>query len=164
MTPSSLPIMADIERMLRKELRISRIINPEQEVALIDDGSAESRVARILLERILRADVRCVPPTTRKRANLVRATSLERELARGLRALLERLAPVPRGAPIMATIPEAMIIEFAKRHNIRVALPAQDPVRILLERLQAAQPQTKAALRRSFDHIGRIPRSAGKRI
>jgi len=144
--------MSDIERLFRKELRQSKAIDPSQELGLVNDKSVETRVARMLLQKLFEGRLRVilVPTTTRRRARIVRASSLEQELVRGLRTFLEDKAEQEPFPTIMGTIPEEMIRAFAKRQGIPVKERSLDDVRAIIERLQARQPQTKAAMRKSF--------------
>jgi hypothetical protein len=147
--------MPDIEQLLRKELRTAQPIDPSKPIALIDDDSTESTVARVLLEKVFRGHpaVELVSSSTKRRTNVVVATNLEQELTRELRVFLEGIEERRRFTPIMATIPEEAIFAFAKRDRIPVRTPSSDDIRELVERLHARQPQTKAALRKSFAHL-----------
>jgi hypothetical protein len=152
-----------IERRFRRELRDLKL-NPRKEVFLVRTGTVEQRVARGLLSDLFSRRVRItlVPSSTRKRRNVYLPTSLENELTRELRSFLEDETDGERDyrrgerrfVPLMASIPEEEIFSYAQRHGLKgKMLAAKDDVRELLEALQKAQPQTKAALRRSFGHF-----------
>jgi hypothetical protein len=144
-----------IERRFRKELRDLKL-NPRKEIFLVRTGTVEHDVARRLLSAVFngRAKITAVPSTTRKRRNVYLPTSLEHELVEELRSFLEDTERARRFVPLMATIPEKEILAYAASHRLKGKTPARrDDVRNLLEALQRGQPQTKAALRRSFGHL-----------
>ncbi len=138
-----------IEQLVRKELRPHEIKN---ELFLIDTKSVECKVLKTLLTSILqdRAKIVIVPKNT-KRKNAFIPTSLENELVRELRSYLEDKDDKNKFTLLMATIPEAMILTYAKRHKLTgKPLAPEDDVRKLLEQLQKQQAQTKPSLRKSF--------------
>lgn len=141
--------MSEIEKRLRKELRE---IGFEGELFLSRSLSVEQQVLKELFRSIFeeRLKITSVPRRTRKR-KVYRATSLENELCTGLRQFLENKEQKERFRPLMATIPEALILAYAKRHGLTgKPLAPRDDVRALLDELQEAQPQTKASLRKSL--------------
>ena len=143
--------IGDIEKRLRKEIRTQQL--EADELFLIDTKTVEYKVLKILLENIFQGRVKIVsvPKNIKKRKNIFIPSSLENELVRELRNFLEDTDVRNKFIPLMATVPEAMIQEFAKRHKISgKTLAPQDDVRAMLEQLQEKQPQTKAALRKSF--------------
>lgn len=150
--------MSEIEKQLRKELRTKKwsTARRERELFLIDTGTVETPVLRHLLQKIFNRRVRVtlLPSTTRRRKGVFLPTSLENELCRGLRNFLEDEDVHPRFPTLMATIPEAMILTYGAAHNITgKPLAPRDDVRELLEELQARQPQTKSALRKSLEWL-----------
>ncbi len=148
--------MKPIEELLRKELRTERKLDPKKDVVLLGEGSIEHAVAKDLLEKIFNGRVKIVSVTkTTKRANVFFPTTLERELAQGLRDFLEDADTKLAAPPIMHTIPEATVLAYAKKNGLEGTVAERDDVRALLELLQARQPQTKAALRKSFDALGK---------
>lgn len=143
-----------IEQLLRKELR--QKIDTRKDILLIQTRSIEYRVLKLLLERTFhkRLKIVGVPPSTRRRSNLFRPTSLEHELTEELRSFLENRPRKTKGVPIMETIPENLLLAFAQRHNFSgKPLAKKDDVRKVIEALQKTHPQTKASLRKSFTHL-----------
>ncbi|MBR9693312.1 hypothetical protein GOV07_05310 [Candidatus Woesearchaeota archaeon] len=140
-----------IEKRLRKEIRAQRV--DYDELFLIDTKTVEVKVLKSLLKNIFqgRIKISLVPANTKKRKNVFLPSSLENELVRELRNFLEDKDEENKFVPLLTTVPEAMILEFAKRHKIAgKTLTPQDDVREMLETLQEGQPQTKSALRKSF--------------
>ncbi len=159
---------SELERRLRRELRLLRFEGDA--LFLINTGSVECRVLERLLANIFgkRVEIRRVPKDTRKRKNVFAPTSLENELVRELRNFLEDEDETNRFTPLMATVPEDMVLAYAKRHRLPgKTLAPEDGVRALLEALQQTQPQTKASLRKSFDHLRKsfdhLRKASGKR-
>ena len=141
-----------IEHRFRKELR-SLQLNPRKEILLVRTETIEHEAAKELLHMVFggRAKVTTVPSTTRKRHNIYTPTSLENELVEELRSFLEDTERQRKFLPLMATIPEQEILAYCHGRGIKgKTLAAKDDVRKLLEMLQTSQPQTKAALRKSF--------------
>ncbi len=166
-----------IEKLLRRELQ--RLQFAGAELHLLDTDTVETRVAKRLLEQIFqgRVTIKLVAnsKTNSKRATKrkhpdssaprFQATSLENELCRELHNFLEDEWAEPAATPLLATVPEAEIRAYAERHGLlgdgRFLAP-QDDVRDLLERLQEQQPQTKAAMRKSFEHLRNAPKKKAK--
>lgn len=141
-----------IEQRFRKELR-ERAFDPTHETFLLQTGTVEQHVAQALLKDVFgdRTKITLIPQTTKKRRHVYQPTSLENELAAELRAFLEHQPRKKTLTPLMATIPEEEILAYARNHHLHGrTLTRRDDVRELLETLQANQPQTKAALRKSF--------------
>ncbi len=152
--------MKRIEELLRKELRTERRLDPKKDVTLLGKGTVEHAVAKELLKSIFNDRVRIVSVvSTKKRTNVFSPTNLERELVIGLRGFLEDAGAKRAAPPIMHTIPEATILAYAKRKGLKGSRQRDDAlnrdVRALLETLQERQSQTKAALRKSFEAIGK---------
>lgn len=147
--------MPAIEKLFRTELR-QLAFDPKRESFLVDTGTVETTVALDLLHKVFNGRVRVtlLPSTTRRRKGVFLPTSLENELCRGLRNFLEDEDVHPRFPVLMATIPEEMILAYAKRRKLSgTTLAPRDDVREMLEHLQAAQPQTKSALRKSLEWL-----------
>lgn len=152
-----------IERRFRRELR-ERGFDPETRVGLIDTGTVELLVVERLLRSVFgdRVTVERLPVSTRRRKNVYRPSSLENELVEGLRSFLEDRDDTRRFTPLLATVPEAEILGFARRHRLRGGpIAPKDGVRALLEELQERQPQTKPSLRKSLAWLRRAATRPG---
>ena len=155
---------AAIGKLLRKELRQ---LDLPQELFLIDTESVEVRVLQELLAEIFqgRVTVTLLPKGTRRRRDVFLPTSLENELCRELRAFLEGEERPPRHPPLLATVPEKLLLAYAKRRKLPgKPLAPTDDIRELLETLQQGQAQTKASFRKSFEHLRKISGKEGQRI
>ena len=141
--------VGDIEKRLRKEVRAQHL---EGELFLVDTKTVETKVVKELLKNIFQGRIKLsLVKNTKKGKNVLIPTSLENELIRELRNFLEDKDDSPKHTPLMATLPEAMVLDYAKRHKITgKTLAPHDDVRAMLEQLQEKQPQTKSALRKSF--------------
>jgi|GEM_PF-1784033 len=159
--------MSEIEGLLRKELRSAKLLNPKKQVILLGKGTVEHAVAKHLLNHIFNGRIEIVSvSSTKKRTNVFRPTNLEQELVLELRGFLEDHDMKTASPPIMASIPEAEILAYARRTGLNGKPLRNDKlgqdVRLLLERLQREQPQTKACLRKSFDHLRTVPKKTAK--
>lgn len=155
-------VKSEFEKRLRKELRMLRFEGPE--LFLVDTGTVEFQVLKNILPGIFHSRVKITAvPNGTKRKGVFLPTSLENELVRELRNYFKDTDKLPRGTPLMATIPEELILEHAERHGImEEPIAPRDDVWELLERLQRSQPQTKASLRKSFAWLRRGAQLARK--
>ncbi len=147
--------MPPIEKRFRRELNALRF-DPGREAFVVDTGTVETKVVLDLLDKVFngRVTVTLVPKGTRKRKGVYLPSSLEHELCRELRNFLEDEDEHSRFPVLLGTIPEELILAYAKRHKLAgKPLAPRDDVRELLESLQEKQPQTKAALRKSFAYL-----------
>lgn len=152
---SSFRPVSEIERCFRKELRIRKQLDASQIIWLIDDDTPFVEIAERLLQSIFnnRLEIVRIHPYV-KRKNLFRATSLERELVTGLRSFFEDEDLPELAWPLLATVPEVMLREFACTQKIPWRYEAECPdIRTFIENLNEKHPATKPALKKSFNFL-----------
>jgi len=123
----------------------------------------ETKVAFVLLNRIFRGNVVLVPKNTRQR-NVVRASSLERELARRLREFFENRRVPERIPAIMTSLPEEAILAFARRNALPVQNRKKDHVDDFIERLQERSRRPRPHSGKTFVFLDKQPGKRGNRI
>ena len=133
--------------------KIIKLIQAElrgmNEVLLLNTGDLPFRVAEHILKG-MRIPLHIVE---KRGVEVCIPTTLEAELTSGLTAFFANCDEVREGRAFMKSVPEELIIEYAAKYSLKGELPQKSEVGDFIERVHVAQPQTKASLRKSFEHL-----------
>lgn len=140
--------MSEIQRLLRKELR-HKVIQ-KKPIFLLDTRFA--KLTLTLLSEILPHGPKVeIIPKLAGVENEFFPTSQEEYLSGQLAMFLENKRQT-NTTPLMETIPENLLIDFAKKMGIELKKTTNDALN-LIEQLQSIQSQTKPSLQKSFENL-----------
>ncbi|MBC8494962.1 hypothetical protein H8D36_02300 [archaeon] len=143
-------ISTKIEKKTRKSIRVNRKIKKEKIIELLDDGSKEFRVAKLILKNIFGKNKKIRTVKKISKQTLI-PTNLDREIKEKLNCYLNNKTHKYEGIKILENILEDEIIGFCKTNKIKIG--TKEKRNDLIEAVEKLQPRTKYALAKSLEKI-----------
>jgi hypothetical protein len=143
-------VQIDIDQRFRTELRDQEL---PARISLVGNRMLVAVARRLLAQHSPETVVDFVGDGVDEDTVLVALYSLESYGTAFLTAFLEEQEP-PSMPALLYSIPESLILEYARRYDLLVVEEPKSEVRVMLDRIAALQPQTFYSLSKSALRLG----------